>query len=281
MTIFNLSLDADLDLLACPKCSSVSLEQGDEFISHPDLDSYDSPLGTRGGWSESRFTCSNCAHTFRLIIANHKGALTIGAQDQGVLSYMWPSLDREDIKITHDQWEGLQNELSFLKSQVAGLEEKTVFLDDWPDEIDEIEPRLYDQDNEVGIGDLEGGGEPGDWDGKEPGDWDENTPWLYRRPMMVRIRGVSRDFDQLRKEENPYVLMRPEERDDLAEALESATKIALERLSYIEKLEDEKIKDEIKDEIDEKIKDEIAYWKGRGKHETKGFIKYSDSEFID
>lgn len=45
----------------------------DAVITHPDRDEYDSPMGTRGGWTEIKYYCGR-GHAFRLLIGNHKGA---------------------------------------------------------------------------------------------------------------------------------------------------------------------------------------------------------------
>lgn len=45
---------------------------------HPDRDDYDSPIGTRGGFTQIDLTCP-AGHKFALIIANHKGSQFIAA----------------------------------------------------------------------------------------------------------------------------------------------------------------------------------------------------------
>lgn len=65
--------------LACPVCGEThGMEDGDDvYAAGPDLDAYDSPSGTRGGWIETRGFCSCCSWRYLLVVANHKGSLTI------------------------------------------------------------------------------------------------------------------------------------------------------------------------------------------------------------
>jgi hypothetical protein len=63
----------------CPACGEVDgMEDGDTIYAvGPDRDEYDSPARTRGGWVETRGTCSMCGHIYSLVIGNHKGALAV------------------------------------------------------------------------------------------------------------------------------------------------------------------------------------------------------------
>jgi|GEM_PF-6381164 len=69
--------------LKCPACGSGEVERADvagdhEAVTvHPDRDSYDSPLGTRGGYVRVDLTCSD-GHGFAFIMGNHKGAEFVG-----------------------------------------------------------------------------------------------------------------------------------------------------------------------------------------------------------
>ncbi|MBO8191382.1 hypothetical protein ITI46_06700 [Streptomyces oryzae] len=69
--------------LNCPACGNEEVEQADVGSDHeavtvqPDRDSYESPLGTRGGYVRVDLTCSN-GHGFAFIMGNHKGAEFVG-----------------------------------------------------------------------------------------------------------------------------------------------------------------------------------------------------------
>jgi hypothetical protein len=87
--------DRDLDGLhwllhmPCPECGEFTVEQtgpddgGDYGLDHTavtihtDQDSYDSPIGTRGGYTQVDLWCP-AGHRFALIVANHKGEEYIG-----------------------------------------------------------------------------------------------------------------------------------------------------------------------------------------------------------
>jgi hypothetical protein len=74
----------------CPECGEFTVEQtgpddGPDYgldhravTVHPDRDSYDSPIGTRGGYTQIDLWCP-AGHSFALIIANHKGDEYFGA----------------------------------------------------------------------------------------------------------------------------------------------------------------------------------------------------------
>jgi hypothetical protein len=65
--------------LACPECGETEIgapEDDSGVATHSGRDE-DSPLGTRGTYTEFRFRC-RAAHRFRLIVAQHKGAEFIG-----------------------------------------------------------------------------------------------------------------------------------------------------------------------------------------------------------
>lgn len=74
----------------CPDCGDPGVEQtgpdeGDDdhgdhraVTVHPDRDRYESPIGTRGGYTQIDLWCP-AGHQFALIIANHKGIEYIGA----------------------------------------------------------------------------------------------------------------------------------------------------------------------------------------------------------
>lgn len=73
--------------MPCPECGQPGVEQtgphdgdGDHraVTVHPDRDEYDSPIGTRGGYTQIDLWCPD-GHQFALIIANHKGDEYIGA----------------------------------------------------------------------------------------------------------------------------------------------------------------------------------------------------------
>jgi hypothetical protein len=71
-------------LLHCPVCHSADVEQGlrsggdhAAVTVQPDRDSYDSPIGTRGGYLSVTLSCAD-GHDFDLVIANHKGAEYLG-----------------------------------------------------------------------------------------------------------------------------------------------------------------------------------------------------------
>lgn len=73
--------------LPCPECGEPGVEQTGSDIGggdheavtvYPDRDEYDSPIGTRGGYTRIDLWCS-MEHHFALIIANHKGTEYIGA----------------------------------------------------------------------------------------------------------------------------------------------------------------------------------------------------------
>lgn len=73
--------------MSCPECDQPGVEQtgpddgdGDHraVTVHPDRDEYDSPIGTRGGYTQIDLWCPD-GHQFALIIANHKGDEYIGA----------------------------------------------------------------------------------------------------------------------------------------------------------------------------------------------------------
>ena len=81
----------------CPLCGEVGVEQGhsdrddqeqDAVTVHPDRDEYESPIFTRGGYTEIRLWCS-AGHRFALIIANHKGAQFLDAV------YPWDDASRD------------------------------------------------------------------------------------------------------------------------------------------------------------------------------------------
>lgn len=73
--------------MPCPECGEPGVEQtgpdpddgGEAAVTvHPDRDEYDSPIGTRGGYTQIDLWCPH-GHSFALIIANHKGDEYIGA----------------------------------------------------------------------------------------------------------------------------------------------------------------------------------------------------------
>lgn len=73
--------------MPCPECGEAGVEptgpdEGDgdhrAVTVHPDRDEYDSPIGTRGGYTQIDLWCP-VGHQFALIIANHKGDEYIGA----------------------------------------------------------------------------------------------------------------------------------------------------------------------------------------------------------
>jgi hypothetical protein len=69
--------------VCCPMCQNENVDRDGEggdhtaVTTHEDNDEYGCPLGTRGGWTEVRYTCGN-GHSFSLLVANHKGAEYIG-----------------------------------------------------------------------------------------------------------------------------------------------------------------------------------------------------------
>lgn len=74
--------------MPCPECGNPGVEQtvpgdddqGDHRVVtvHPDRDRYDSPIGTRGGYTQIDLWCP-AGHQSALVIANHKGDQYIGA----------------------------------------------------------------------------------------------------------------------------------------------------------------------------------------------------------
>jgi hypothetical protein len=78
--------------LNCPVCEDYCVEQmgpaGEQsaVTVHPDLDEYDSPVGTRGGWTQVRLFCP-AGHGFDLITANHKGSQAIAIVPAGYRDY--------------------------------------------------------------------------------------------------------------------------------------------------------------------------------------------------
>jgi len=69
--------------MPCPECRKRGVEQawpeGDGYgldhravTVHPDRDAYDSPVGTRGGYTQADLRCP-AGHYLALIVANHKG----------------------------------------------------------------------------------------------------------------------------------------------------------------------------------------------------------------
>lgn len=86
-------VEAIVWLLHCPVCGDDCVEQmgpggGDHtaVTVHPDRDSYDSPIGTRGGYVAVQLFCP-AGHGFDLIIANHKGQEYIGVKLAGPRDY--------------------------------------------------------------------------------------------------------------------------------------------------------------------------------------------------
>jgi hypothetical protein len=66
--------------VCCPSCGDDNIDRDPMSASdheavtlHPDRDSYDSPLGTRGGYLQVSLQCLN-GHHFALVLTNHKGA---------------------------------------------------------------------------------------------------------------------------------------------------------------------------------------------------------------
>jgi hypothetical protein len=62
--------------LLCPTCGAEVLEFGEsrDVVVHPDRDEYDSPIGSRGGWTSFDIYCHGCGW-FSLVIAQHKGSI--------------------------------------------------------------------------------------------------------------------------------------------------------------------------------------------------------------
>jgi hypothetical protein len=92
--------------MPCPECGEFTIEQtgpgnGDDYgldhtavTVHPDRDSYDSPIGTRGGYTEVDLWCP-AGHHFALIIANHKGEEFIGCvTERSAATHPEPTLVR-------------------------------------------------------------------------------------------------------------------------------------------------------------------------------------------
>jgi len=65
----------------CPDCGGAAIEwgEGDAVIVYPDRDEYEpgNPLGTRGGYTVIRMTCT-CGARLAIICGNHKGAVHVG-----------------------------------------------------------------------------------------------------------------------------------------------------------------------------------------------------------
>ena len=71
--------------LLCPVCGD-HVEQDQDapgsIVVHPDRDEYESPIGTRGGFTKIELFCAG-GHGFDLIIGNHKGSQMFGVVSAG------------------------------------------------------------------------------------------------------------------------------------------------------------------------------------------------------
>jgi hypothetical protein len=86
MTLKPLMFSADNPTaLLCPRCFQWGgMESGDRpSCIGEDRDEYDSPIGTRGGWTAFDGQCSACGCEWKLYVANHKGMLFLGVVDTG------------------------------------------------------------------------------------------------------------------------------------------------------------------------------------------------------
>lgn len=87
----------------CPVCEDTIVEQmgpgpdteASAVTVAPDRDEYDSPIGTRGGFTRIELFCP-VGHGFDLIIANHKGSQFIGVVLVGERNY--ESVERERVR---------------------------------------------------------------------------------------------------------------------------------------------------------------------------------------
>lgn len=59
--------------LLCPWCKEPTIEDMGDILVFPDLDGYDSPAGTRGGYIRADLSCC-CGAQLSLFTGNHKGA---------------------------------------------------------------------------------------------------------------------------------------------------------------------------------------------------------------
>ena len=107
-------------------------------------------------------------------------------------------------KIPYEEWEGLQAELSFMKSQIA--------------ELMAIEGLIDDEDIQ----------EPDD----DPSDWGVDTDWRARVPIEVAFKGGPPDLYF-----GPFVLITPEERESWRINLDRASELCDSYLQHIEQLE--------------------------------------------
>jgi hypothetical protein len=82
----------------CPVCRNECVEQqgptgeASAVTVHEDRDEYDSPIATRGGYTQIKLHCPD-GHGFDLIVANHKGCQFIGLVPIGPRDYGWWSED--------------------------------------------------------------------------------------------------------------------------------------------------------------------------------------------
>src|SRR3990172_437884 len=144
------------------------------------------------------------------------------------------------IRITHDQWEGLQAELSWLKSQVAELQAELQrdatgyddyeYDDDEDDDGDELtlQSILDDlkrrDDMASGIRTVS--------ETSDPEDWGLDMSWRVRIPVMVTLVDGPPGLEL-----GPFVLTTPEERDIFNRSWDMYSDLAEAHLDQIEELE--------------------------------------------
>lgn len=134
----------------------------------------------------------------------------------------------EFIEITRDQWEGLQFELSDIKAQLAELQAGGVDVEAEEDfgespVQDAFEKSLRDQNQTSAKWEKDWGipmNQAG-WDAKLPpveipedDDWGFDTSWEDREPRDVNLADGPSGLDL-----GPFVIITPEERDDIKGAL--------------------------------------------------------------